>query len=114
MPLRDGEEGKIFRVHGLIDMSQNTELTLSFRQPDGQTITKTKTGGDVTLGTVDVNDPDLGLLLANYYVEYFIEPGFLIAGDWCVYITYTNTTAVPDQTYVGASAEFTVDAIGCS
>ena len=74
-------------------MSSNTELTLTFTKPGGTTVTKTKTGGQVTLGTGAVTDDELGALLANQYVEYKIEPLFLdTAGTWSVYLTYTNTS----------------------
>ncbi len=109
MSLKVGETGKTFRVAASFDMSGNTELTLIFTLPDGTTTTKTKTGGEVTLGTTPITDPDLGALLANEYVEYEIEAGFLNQdGDWKVSLTYTNTTPTPDDIYIGDCAPFTV------
>lgn len=112
MALKQGESGKTFRVAGSFDMSSNTELTLTFAKPDGTAATKTKTGGEVTLGTSPVTDPDLGSLSANQYVEYEIEAGFLDqSGSWTVYLTYTNTTPNPDDVFIGDTATFSVEAV---
>lgn len=114
MSLKVGETGKILRVAAGFDMSSNTELTLTFTLPDDTTVTKTKTGGEVVLGTSNVTDPDLGDLLANEYVEYEVEVGFLSqAGTWKVNLTYTNATPTPDDTYIGECATFTVSAGTC-
>lgn len=113
MALRVGESGKTFRVAAGFTMSSNTELTLTFTKPGGTTATKTKTGGQVTLGTSPVTDDELGSLLANQYVEYEIEPSFLdTAGTWSVYLTYTNTSANPDDVFIGDAATFAVSAAG--
>lgn len=109
MTIRQGETGKVFRVKANYDMSSNTELTLLFYKPDGTTVTKTKTGGVVTLGTSAVSDTDLGTLAANTYVEYILESGFADqSGTWSVYLTYTNTTPNPDANYIGTTSEFEV------
>lgn len=109
MSIKVGESGKTFRVGAGFDMSSNTELTLTFTKPDTTTATKTKTGGQVTLGTSPVTDADLGSLSANEYVEYEIEPNFFdTAGTWKVYLTYTNTTPTPDDVYIGTCSSFTV------
>jgi len=114
MTLKVGETGKTFRVAAGFDMSSNTELTLTFTLPDDTTTIKTKTGGDVVLGTSNVTDSDLGALLANEYVEYEIESGFLSqAGDWKVNLTYTNTAPTPDDIYIGSCATFTVSSGTC-
>lgn len=117
MTVKVGESGKIFRVAASFDMSSNTELTLTFTKPDETTFTKTKTGGEVVLGTSNITDPDLGSLLANEYVEYTVEPGvFDVAGGstdtnpWKVYLTYTNTTPDPDDVFIGDCKAFTVEA----
>lgn len=114
MPLKELESGKIFRVGAGFDMSSRTELTLTFTDPDGTEITKTQTGGEVTLGTGPVTDPDLGSLSANEYVEYEIETGFLTpSGTWKVKLTYTNTTPDPDDVFIGECATFTVASATC-
>ena len=114
MSLKTGEVGKIFRVAAGFDLSSNTDLTLNFTLPDDTTTTKTKGGGEVTLGTSNVTDSDLGALLANEYVEYDIESGFLSqAGEWKVNLTYTNTASTPDDIYIGSCATFTVDSGTC-
>lgn len=109
MSLKVGETGKIFRVAAGFDMSSYTELSIKFIKPDGTIVTKTQTGGEVTLGTINVTDPDLGSLLAHEYVEYDIESGFLDqSGIWTGCLTYTNTTPTPDDIYIGDSFTFTV------
>jgi len=116
MTLKVGESGetKIIRVAGGFDMSSNTELTLIFTLPDNTTVTKTKTGGEVTLGTSNITDKDLGALLANEYVEYKVEPGFLTQKSiWKVILNYTNTASTPDDEFIGGCAEFTVYAGSC-
>jgi len=112
MSLKISETGKTFRVAAGFDLSSNTELTLTFTLPDDTTVTKTKP--EVTLGTSNITDPDLGALLANEYVEYEIEVGFLSqSGEWKVNLTYTNTSPTPDDNYIGECATFTVDSGTC-
>jgi len=110
--LKISETGKTFRVAAGFDLSSNTELTLTFTLPDDTTTTKTKP--EVILGTSNITDPDLGALLANEYVEYEIEVGFLSqSGEWKVNLTYTNTSPTPDDNYIGECATFTVDSGTC-
>lgn len=115
MSLKLGEVGKIIRVAAGFDMSSNTELTLTFELPDGTTtVTKTKSGSEVVLGTSNVTDADLGALLANQYAEYDIEAGFLSqAGTWKVKLTYTNTTPTPDDIFIGDCVSFPVTDPDC-
>lgn len=109
------ESGKVLRVAAGFDLSSNTELTLQFVLPDATEVTKTKSGGEVVLGTSNVIDADLGALLANEYVEYTIEAGFLsVAGEWQVKLTYTNTASAPDDVYIGDCATFTVTDPACT
>lgn len=106
--LYKNDQGKAFRVNAGFDMSSNTELTLTFTDPDGTEITKTTADG-VIIGT-GVTDDDLGVLTANEYVEYPLEAGFLSkSAEWCVYLTYINTASTPDDIYNGAPATFTVE-----
>lgn len=118
MSLTVGEVGKIIRIATGFDLSSFTELTVVFTKPDLTTSTKTQTGGEITLGTGNVTDADLGALLANQYVEYVIEVGFLDqAGDsadtnpWKQYLTYTNTVSTPDDIFIGSCNPFTVLAV---
>ena len=113
MALKLGETGKPIRVAASFDMSSNTELTLTFIKPDDTIVIKTKTGGEVVLGTSNVTDTDLGNLLANEYVEYDVEAGFLdqAGTDWKVYLTYTDTVPTPDDIFIGDCGTFPVDAI---
>lgn len=112
MTLKVGEVNKTIRVAGGFDMSSNTELTLIFTLPDDTAVTKTKSGGEVTLGTSNVTDEDLGALLANEYVEYSTESGFLTQiSTWKVNLTYENS--VTSDVYIGTCGEFTVYAGTC-
>lgn len=109
MSLRKNESGKIIRVAAGYDMTANTELTLDFILPDETTAQKTKTGGEVTLGTSDITDDDLGALLANEYVEYVVETGFLSQdGVWTVQLTYTDSVPTPPENFIGLAASFSV------
>lgn len=111
--LKVGESGKIFRVASGFDMSSNTELTLTFYKPTEDAVTKVKADG-VTLGT-GVTDPDLGILAADEYVDYDIEPLLLTeAGTWQVTLTYDDTVPAPDDHFIGNCASFTVDDAVCS
>lgn len=112
MGFKVGESGKTLRVKAGYDMSSNTELTLTFTKPDATQVTKTKTGSQVSLGTIAVTDDDLGVLSANEYVEYEIETGFLDqVGTWSVYLTFTDTAPDPDDVFIGDTATFAVSAI---
>lgn len=108
MTLRVGETGKVIRVSTGFDMSVNTDISLTFATPTASTVIKTLLAGEITLGVVDITDPDLGNLLANTYVDYTTETGFLIEGEYCVYLTYTNTATTPDSIFIGSSAKFVV------
>ena len=117
MSLRVGESGedKIIRIAAAFDMSSNTELSVLYTKPDLTTVTKTKTAGEVTLGTSNITDADLGALLANQYVEYPVEPGFLDQdgastddNPWQQQLTYTDTATTPDNVFIGDCNPFTV------
>jgi hypothetical protein len=105
-----------------VDMSTNTELSITFIKPGGTTVTKTKTAGEVALGLVNLtfDDPDGSPItaLANEYLVYDIEPAFLdVAGSreddnpWKAYGTYTDTGTTPDKVIIGLCVEFDVSAI---
>jgi len=109
MSFTQGEVGKDHNVNGAFDMSANTELSLIYSLPDGiTTITKTSADG-VVLGLVDITDPDTGVtFLANEYVVYSTEPGFLSqSGTWSVYLQYDNS--VSSVTYIGKCTTFQVE-----
>jgi len=108
--LRIGEVGKVLRVSsGGFDMSAFTELEIVFKLPDETEVIKATADG-VVIGS-GVTDPDLGVLLANEYVEYPTEAGFLSqAGtDWQAYLRYTNATPTPNHIYNGDCVTFPVD-----
>jgi len=113
MSLREGETGpgKSILIDTGVDLSANTELELIFTLPDGTTVIKTRTAGQVVLGTVQKTTQQLGTLLANQYVEYYPEVGFAVAGNYCVYGKYTNS--VTGDVWIGDPVNFTVDPINC-
>lgn len=116
MSLRVGESGanKIIRVAAGFDMSSYTELRIDFTLPDGTTTSFKTTADGVVLGTVNVTDDDLGPLLANEYVEYPVEAGFLTqGGTWNEYLTYTNTASTPDDIFIGKCGTFEVLGLTC-
>ncbi len=116
--LFNNDQGKIFRVAATFDMSSNTELTLTFKDPANVETVKTKTSNGVVLGTSTITDTDFitddnptGELLANEYVEYPVESGlFDVVGNWCVFLTYTDTATTPDSIFNGKPVNFTVEA----
>ncbi len=115
MSLTVGESGKLFYVATGFDMSSNTELEVVFTMPGGTTVTKSKTGGEVVLGTSSGSFPGVGAVLANEYMIYTVEVGFLDqAGGstdedpWKAFGRYTNTVTTPDQIYIGLCIPFTV------
>ena len=94
MAIKQNATGRVLRVSALFDMSSNTELTLIIRKPDGVKISKTRTGGSITLGAVQVVDADLGTLNANEYIEYVIESGILdLVGEYTLELIYHNSGA---------------------
>jgi hypothetical protein len=110
-----GESGKLFYVATEFDMSANTELEVVFTKPGGGTVTKSKTGGEVVLGTSDGSFPGVGAVLANEYMIYTVEVGFFdTAADstdenpWKAFGRYTNDATTPDQIYIGLCIPFTV------
>lgn len=112
MSLIVGDSNKAFRVSAGYDLSSYTELSIVFTLPDSTTVTKTTADG-VIIGT-GTTDADLGVLAANFYVEYPIEVGFLSqAGTWYAYLVYTDTVTTPDTVLNGACASFTVSSATC-
>jgi len=111
MTLRVGESGKNILVVAGYDMSSYTELTLTFTKPDGTSVSKATADG-VAIGAGETID---GVsYTANEYVYYPVEAAFLdTAGTWCVYITYTNTAATPDDVFIGEPVSFTVYGTSC-
>ncbi len=102
------EVGKDHNVNASFDMTNFTELTLNYIDSNGVAITKTTADG-IVLGIVNIIDPDVGPMIANEYVVYNTEAGFLsVAGTWKVSLQYDNS-ATP-VTYVGKCDTFEVDA----
>jgi len=114
MPISTGESNKLFRVATNFDMSSSTDLQLDFIDPNGLTSTLTSsTTPQVTAPAVTVNDPDLGTLSANTYMQFpTISTTFTVAGTWKVCPTYINTGTTPDSIYEGSVVTFTVSE-GC-
>ena len=114
MSLREGETGpgKSIVIDSGVDLSANTELEMVFTLPDNTSITKTKTGGQVLLGIVQKVTQLLGTLQAYYWVEYNPEVGFAVAGEYCVYLKYTDTVA--GDVWIGDTVKFTVESTTCT
>jgi len=107
--LTKNESGKLLRVNASFDLSNYTELTLTFTDPNAVEIVKTTADG-VSLGTVDVDG-----LNADEYVNYLIEEGLLSAvGTWGVYLTFTNDTTNPNESFIGECATFEVSGVTCN
>ena len=107
--LHQSESGKLLRVNASFDLSNYTELTLTFTDPNGVVTVKTTADG-VSLGTVDVDG-----LNADEYVNYLIEEGLLSAvGTWGVYLTFTNDTTNPNEVFHGVCANFDVAGVTCN
>lgn len=110
------ESNKLYYLATSFDMSSNTDITFTFTKPSGATVTKTLTGGEITLGTINTTLPaPVGAVLANEYAYYTVEAGFLDeAGDWCAYCTYSDTGTTPVTSFDGDADTFTVAAAPCS
>lgn len=109
MSLIVGDTNKTLRVNAGFNMSSWTELSLVFTLPDGTNATKVTADG-VVIGA-GVTDDDLGVLAANEYVEYPTEAGFISqAGEWKVYLIFTDTGTAPDTIYNSPCVTFTVGA----
>ena len=108
MSIYVGEVGKAFRYATSFDMSGSSGLTLNFTKPDGTTLQKTEASANpVTAPAVALtNDPDLGNVSANEYMEFTtVAADFDQAGTWTVCGIYTDATP---KIFHGASATFTV------
>ena len=105
MPINATEVGKIFRYATGFDMSSNTALSLKFTHSDSVT-TFTATNPAVTAPAIQVDDPDLGILPANTYMEYNTTgTDFTKGGDWSVCGTYEDGTP---KKFFGTGAVFAV------
>lgn len=108
MAIFKGESGRLLRVNSGFDMSLNSDIKLIFTDPDGVLTEKGSSDG-VILRSSGVTDDDLGVLLANQYVEYEVEVGlFSVAGRWCLQLKYENTNAVPVDNLYGSISRFVV------
>jgi hypothetical protein len=107
MAVKQGEVGRVIRLAAYYDMSNNTELKVIIRKPDGAKVEKTKTGGAVTLGVSNVTDTDLGALLANQYAEYVVESGiFDIVGRYMFELVYIDSS--PSENLYGETVHIDV------
>lgn len=94
--LRVGEAGKRHRIATSFDMSSNTSLGLVYTKPDETTLSVTPTLG-TTSATIDGQSA-----AANTWVFYDFVPGDIATGEdgtWTVELTYTNTSATPDDIF---------------
>ena len=108
MAVKQGEVGRVIRLAAYYDMSNNTELKVIIRKPDGSKLEKTRTSGAVTLGAVNVTDVDLGNLLANQYAQYTVESGvFDIVGRYRLELVYIDSS--PSENLYGETVYIDVE-----
>ena len=108
--LKIGESGILLTIGSNgFNLSANSNLKLSFTKPDNTVVEKTKLLSEVFLGVSDITVDDV-TLLANEYVQYNIEVGFLDQyGEWCLILVYIDTDTSITQTFKGLDVKFPVD-----
>ena len=102
-----GTYGNSIYIGTAFDLSQNTQLEIEAKSPNGAT--KTFTG--VTAPGVDSpNIPDVGIFPANTYGLYnTLEGDFDVSGTWRLNIVYHNSNATPPQRFEGACFNYQVE-----
>ena len=108
MSIKATEVGKIFNYSTGFDLSSFTELTLKFTDPFGvETTYDTTTTPAVSAPGVNFNDPSLGVLPANTYMQLTTTATtFTVVGEWTVCGVYEDGTP---KTFFGDDATFTVE-----
>lgn len=103
------EFGITFRFSTGYGMSAFETLSITFTKPDGSTLTvnNTSTPNAVSLGTVNVTTPDLGVFAANQYANYTFKSGDIDQeGLWTCRLTYTDATP---KRLISDQANFTIN-----
>lgn len=111
-----GETGTTLVVNAGTDLTAATELTLKLKKPDGSAITRTLTGGDLTVGLVDyTNTVTSETYSANEYITFAIDQeGAPLAsildvrGDWQGQLTYEIPADSPPVSSPGCVFTFKV------
>ena len=111
-----GETGSTLVVNADLDLTSATELTLELKRPDGTYVTRTLTGGDLTVGTTDyTNTVTSETYSANEYITFVIdtegspETSILdLDGTWHGQLTYQIPGNSPPVNAPGCVFEFTV------
>lgn len=107
-----GETAKKIRLNTLFDLTQATEITLLIRKPSGATVALTKTGGDVTVGSVDISEASGGPMLAGQYVEYKAQAGVLDeTGRYHLQVRYQNDAETPPASFYSKIAALQVEGV---
>ena len=110
-----GETNKIIRVNGGVDLSANTDLRIDFRKSCNVVVSKSLSASEITIGTVEIVDQELEdgttqTFLANQYVEYRTEAGFLdVSGYWEAQLVAINTVPTPNAKLIGDVTSFMVE-----
>jgi hypothetical protein len=111
-----GETGSTLVVNAGIDLTTATELTLTLRRPDSSTVTRTLTGGDLTIGTTEYTNTVTGETYAvNEYVTFILDtegspslPIIDVDGQWRGQLSYQIPGNNPQVNSPGCIFEFTV------
>ncbi len=111
-----GETGSTLVVNAGLDLTTATELTLTLRRPDSSTVTRTLTGGDLTIGTIEYTNTVTGETYAvNEYVTFILDtegspslPIIDVDGLWRGQLSYQIPGNNPQVNSPGCIFEFTV------
>lgn len=111
-----GETGSTLVVNAGIDLTTATELTLTLRRPDSSTVTRTLTGGDLTIGTTEYTNTVTGETYAvNEYVTFILDtegspslPIIDVDGQWRGQLSYQIPGNNPQVNSPGCIFEFDV------
>jgi hypothetical protein len=111
-----GETGSTLVVNADLDLTSATELTLVLKRPDGTTVERTLTDGDLTVGTTDyTNTVTNETYSANEYVTFVLdtegspdEAIIDVDGEWEGQLTYQIPGNSPPVNSPGCVFTFTV------
>ena len=93
--VREDDVGRVLAINAKFNLSNNTELRVVFKKPDGSVVEKLKADG-VTAPDIDLNvcvDGEEQTFLANQYFQYSTESGLLDqTGNWTIHGEYVDAT----------------------
>jgi hypothetical protein len=108
--LKVGESGKVIVIGTSFDMSSETSLQVNLIAPTGGT-DSTVLDADITLNTGAYSGGGQSFD-ANESLQFDTTASmFDIAGSWSAYVTYTSTTADPDDIYYSDTVTIPVEAV---